>query len=255
MKISLSSHRPIARTDELDFVVELLVDVLASGDFGGADEEAPEPEEINDGEFFLAAEASTDFETRESQANALRRLNLEGNMEAEFLVGRIWAERLDWFHAEECGFEVSSVCDARSGTWMQVLETLSRNAGRTLRKDLNLTNFVSDVVFIHEVLLHPEISDRVSVLDAAIRTMSSDNSLVLMYHEQSETRHLEDWECGALGFKKIARSNLLLKDNHFRYPFGDSHTAGREVDLLATVEHEAWILSQWEELITDHPSL
>lgn len=245
----------MAQTDELDFVVELMVDVLAHDDFGGDDEDAGDPEEINDSDFFNVAEAATDFDTRESHVDPAKRLNFDGKAESEFLVGRIWAERLEWFHAEECGFEVSSVCDARSGTWMQVLETLSRNAGRTLRKDLDLTNFVSDVVFIHEVLLHPDISDRVAVLDAAIKTMSSDNSLVLMYHEQSETRHLEDWECGALGFKKIARSNLLLKDNHFRYPFGDSHTAGREVNLVATAEHEAWILGQWEELITDHPSL
>lgn len=219
MHINVNIRTPIAREIETDFVVQMLVDVLAPGEFGGNVGANEEEEEV------------------------------------EFLVGRIWAERLDWMYAEECGHSVVSVCDATSGTWMQVLETLTRNGGRNFRKDLNLENFINDVVFAHEILIHPEVTDRLALVDAAIRGISGENSLILTYHDQSEPHHLEDWEYRDLGFKKIARSNLLLKDNHYRYPFGDSYRAGRNCQFRATAEHETWVLEHWESLITDHPSL
>ena len=268
-----------------------MVDVLAAGEFSDThdanDNVAPDflaAEAVTEFDFdspdHIELDAS-EYESREIEANALSGKDdglerIEKRSEAsfgeaedidfdlfgsespsnetEYLVGRIWAERLDWFYAEECGYSVASVCDARSGTWNQVLETISKNAGQSLRKDLDLTEFVSEVIFIHESLIHPEIKDRLAILSAAIRGMSSDNSLVLMYHEQSEPYHLEDWECHELGFKKIARSNLLIRDNHFRYPFGDSYTAGRQIKFTATAEHEAWLIEQWQAVMLDHPS-
>jgi len=224
MHINVNIRTPIAREIETDFVVQMLVDILAPGEFSTGELSGGEPA---DGE----------------------------EEDVEFLVGRIWAERLDWMYAEECGHSVFSVCDATSGTWMQVLETLTRNGGRNFRKDLNLESFINDVVFAHEILIHPEVTDRLSVVDAAIRGISGENSLILTYHDQSEAHHLEDWEYRDLGFKKIARSNLLLKDNHFRYPFGDSYREGRNCGFRATAEHENWVLENWENLITDHPSL
>ena len=137
---------------------------------------------------------------------------------------------------------------------MEVFDTLTRR-GRRLRRDLNLDNFVFDIVFLHETLLHPEIEDRVAVLDAVINAASNMNSLVLTHYEQSQPHHLEDWEYHSLGFKKIARSNLLLRDNHFRYPFGDAHPGGRKIAFQANSEHESWLTEHWDDLIADHPSL
>lgn len=228
MHVNVNIRTPIAREVETDFIVQILVDMLAPGEF------ASEPGELK-GENPIS--------------------NDEEEADSEFLVGRVWAERLDWTYAEECGYSVAQICDASSGTWMQILETLSRNGGRSFRKDLNLDNFVNDIVFAHEMLIHPDIIDRVSIVDASIRAMSGENSLVLTYHDQSEQHHLEDWEYRDLGFKKIARSNLLIRDNHYRYPFGESYCSGRASDFRATSEHETWILESWENLITDHPSL
>jgi hypothetical protein len=220
MHINVTETTPVARETEADFIVPLFVDVVAEGVFDGATEED----------------------------------QLDDEAGSEFVVGRVWAERLDWLYAEECGHEVLPICDV-SGPWMQVLETVSKDGGRTFRKDLNLESLITDIVFVHEILLHPEITDRIAVLDAILRGLTSDNSLILMHYEQSEAHHLEDWECNDLGFKKIARSNLLIKDNHYRYAFGDQHPAGRSVKLQATIEHENWLIENWRELITDHPSL
>ena len=217
MYVSVNQRLPVSREDESDFVVQLLVDLMAGDEF------------VDD--------------------------NSSDELPPEYVVGRVWAERLDWAYAEEIGYSPIVICDQASATWMQVYETICRRDGQDFRRDLGLDNYVSSIIFIHEILLHPEIDDRVAVVDAIIRGMSDDNSVLLMHHEQSETYHLDDWECRDLGFQKIARSNLLIKDNHYRYPFGDKFTAGRNVSLAATAEHESWVLERWEDLIADHPSL
>ncbi len=230
MHLNINVRTPVARRSELDYVVQMLVDVLAPGVF--ADPQAS-PE----------------------RPHASEPDQLPDDLEPEFVVGRMWAERLDWLYAEECGYTISNICDEASGTWMQVLETLSNNGGKTFRKDLDLNNLIAEVIFVHEILLHPEIKDRIAVVDAALRHLAGEHTLVLMYHEQAEPHHLDDWECRDLGFKKIARSNILLKDSHFRYPFGASYAAGRHVEFIATAEHEQWLLEHWDNLIADHPSL
>lgn len=217
MQINVNIRLPIARQSESDFVVPLLADVVAPGQF--------------------SEDSSHD------------------ELEDEFVVGRLWAERLDWSLAESMGYSQLHICDSVSATWVQVYETLVTKRGSRFRKDLNLETFINELIFIHEFLVHPEITDRLPLLDAAINGISGAHSLVLMHYEQGLPHHFDDWEYRDLGFKKIARSNLLIRDNHFRYPFIDAHLGGRNVDFSASAEHEEWLLEQWDNLIADHPSL
>lgn len=248
VNLNINARWPVSRQIESDFVIQILVDVLAPAQF------SLEASDLVEDQRSHANDRKSDAESFESRGRSSEEVNMH-DFEEEFLVGRIWAERIDWYYAEECGFSIAEVCDARSGTWMQVLETLCRGNSSSFRKELQIESFVNEVLFIHEILLHPDIIDRVAILDAAIRGISSDNSLILMYHEQSEPYHLEDWECNEIGFKKIARSNLLLRDNHFTYPFAQSYSSGRPVNCRGSAEHEEWVLENWEELISDHPSL
>lgn len=224
MHISIDTRHPVVRQCETDFIVPILADILGFGPFG-------QP----------AAEAFLEHD-----------LNGEAVPE-EFLVGRVWAERLDWSEAEECRFPIFAICDAASTTWLQVFETLTKN-GRRLRRDLNLDSFVQDVLFVHEFLIHPEVTDRIALLDPVLKAASSSSTLILTYHDQGMSHHLSDAEYRDLGFKKIARSNLLLRDNRFRYPFAEEFPAGREVEFEANAEHEAWLRGQWELLIADNPA-
>lgn len=275
MQLNVNIRSPISRQSEVDFIVQVLVDVVVPSafadevDFDGLDgldlvtdfesaSSLPSHDSVSDSpEISGSSDALDDdglgYDSQGLGSEDERELGEE--LDPEFVVGRIWGERLDWSYAEACGYSNLEVCDAASGTWMQVFETLSSSGGDRFRRELNLDGFVSEIVFIHEILLHPEIVDRVAVLDAVFRSISTDNSLLLLYHEQSEPHHLEDWEFRDLGFKKIARSNLLLKDNHFRYPFGDEHPAGKTVEFVATAEHEHWLLENWDQLIADHPAL
>jgi hypothetical protein len=173
-------------------------------------------------------------------------------LSSEFTVGRVWAERLDWFFAESLGYHPAHLCDAVSAIWLQVYETLVSRQGKGFRKDLNLDSFVNEIVFIHELLIHPEITDRLPLIDAAIQGMSGENSLVMMHYDPVLPHSIDDWEYRDLGFKKIARSNLLIRDNHLRYPFGEAHAASRAVEFSATAEHEEWLLEQWNQLISEY---
>lgn len=215
MHLNVNQRMPIARTSEEDFVVPIFVDLLAHGEF---DESNPDQQL------------------------------------GEFLVGRVWADRIDWCLAEDCGVSATAICNASGAVWMEVLETLTRSDGKRFRPDLHLNDFVNDIVFLHESLFHPDLTNRVALLDAVINATSCMNSLVLMHYEQSQPYHLEDWEYRDLGFKKIARSNLLLRDNHLRYPFGDSNPGGILIPFSANAEHENWLIEHWENLVADHPA-
>ena len=211
MYVNVNCRVPVVRESESDFVVPILVDMIAPGQF--KDDSQPD------------------------------------NLECEYTVGRVWAERLEWYLAQSLGYHPVHLCDAASAIWMEVYETLMSRQGNGFRKDLNLDACVHEVVFVHELLIHPQITDRLPLLDAAILGISGEHSLVMMHHEQALPHNLDDWEYRDLGFKKIARSNLLIRDNHCRYPFGDAHAASRAIDFSATAEHEEWLLEQWNQLI------
>lgn len=235
MNLNISIRTPVARSKATDFIVELLVDFLAPDAF--------------------AAKADGDRHPQSQRNASLFPKAAEATEESGYLVGRLWAERLDWLDVQECGQSLQAVCDARSGAWELVLSTLSRNGGATLRADLGLQAFMRDVIFVHELLVHPEVPDRLSLVAAGLAGCAGDSTLILMQHEQGQPHHLEEWECRDLGFKKIARSNLLIRDNRLQFPFANQFPMGRPVEFFATAEHEAWLLERWSELVTDHPAL
>lgn len=219
MYLNVNQRVPVARETEADFVVPILVDVIA-------------------------------FSTSREDGNRIQQVV---NPPEEYVVGRLWAERWDLSLSEDCGYNPIEIADV-SGVWMQVAETLMR-AGKRFRPELGIEGFVLEILFLHEVLLHPAIEDRVAVIDSMIRSLTGINSLVLMQYEQGESHHLEDSEYRDLGFCKIARSNLLMKDTSLRYPFNDQHPGGKKVEIFGTLQHEQWLMDHWEKLLIDHPAL
>ncbi|WP_145079736.1 hypothetical protein [Aureliella helgolandensis] len=223
ININVNIRVPTTRSSESDYIVPIVAEVLAS---------------------------SALFEDT-LQAGAG---DFVADTPEEFVVGRVWAERLDCALAEQHGFPLLHICDAASGAWLHAYETLTQKKSDHFRNDL-VEDFVADVIFVHEALIHPEIEDRLAVMSPVLQAISCDSSLLLMQHEYGQQHHLEDAEYRDLGFKKIALSNLLLRDNHFRHPFTDEHPHGREIAFFANIEHEEWLNQNWDSLIVDHPSL
>jgi len=163
-----------------------------------------------------------------------------------YIVGKIEMEKLHWFDAQEDGYSLLHVCDADSAGWLEVYEILTEvgKDGR-LRADLQLEDFFVHVFLMHHFLLHPDIEDRVAVLDAAIRATTTNDSVVATWHEAPHNTLLTDAELAELGFKKIAGSSLIFRDNHFRYKFGDAHPRGRELQFEGNAQRESWLLNHW----------
>lgn len=218
MYLNINQRVPAARETEVDFIDPIIVDVLAA---------------------------------RRIDHRSAHRRGLD--QPSEFVVGRLWAERWELALSEECGYNANHIGEV-SGVWLQVVETIMRS-GKRFRPELGIEGFVSEVIFLHEYLLHPDIVNRVAVIDAIIRSLTGIHSLVLMQYEQGESHHLEDGEYHDLGFCKIARSNLLIKDTSLQYPFAEKHPGGQLVDLGGTQEREQWLLDNWEQLLIDHPAL
>ena len=171
-----------------------------------------------------------------------------------FVVGKIEIDKLHWFDAQENGQSLLHICDADSAGWLEVYEILTK-AGKNgrLRDDLQLEDFFTHVVFVHHFLLHPEIEDRVAVMDAAIRATTTDNAVVVTWYDAPHNTQLTDNEFAELGFKKISGAALIFRDNHFRYRFGDACPEGRDVDFQGTQQRESWVLSHWDGDQADRP--
>lgn len=229
MHILVNSRFPVARESEDDFLVPVMVDIRSRS---GLEREL------------------ADFDPGESLTDSLSEPEPG---DEEFLIGRVWMERLLLGDAEDAGFSMVLLCDAAGATWLEVMETLTKRGGQRFRRDLQLDGFVDDILFLHELVLHPDIDDRVPLVDAAIRAASGIGSLVVTHHGRAE-QPLQDLEYRELGFRKIASSDLLLRDNRLRYPFGDRHPAGRSVKFIASAEHETWMLNKWESLDIDFPA-
>ena len=167
--------------------------------------------------------------------------------ERQYVVGRLALDRLNWFDAKMDGRSLAAVCQANSPGWSDIYEILTDgSSGGEFRDDLKLEDFFAELFYIQRLVLHPEVTDRTAVVDAVIRAVTHDNSLVVMAYEPVASTPLSDRELGQLGFKKVCGQPLVLRDNHFRYPFGDRHPTGRDVRLSATADQENWVRRQWD---------
>lgn len=166
--------------------------------------------------------------------------------DCQYVIGRLAIDRLNWFDAKSDGRSLAAVCHANSPGWSEVYEILTDGGSEgDFRDDLNLEDFFAELFFIQRSVLHPDVADRTAVLDAVIRAVTTDSSLVVMGYDPVASTPLSDRELGELGFKKVCGQPLVLRDNHFRYPFGDRHPTGRDIRLAATADQEKWVHSQW----------
>ena len=164
-----------------------------------------------------------------------------------YIVGKIEIDKVHWSDAQYNGRSILEVCDADSAGWLEVYEILTESGkDGQLRDDLQFDDFFTHVVYIHHFLLHPDIEDRVAVMDAAIRATTTDNSVVVTRNDAPYNTQFADDEFAELGFKKISRASLIFRDNHYRYRFGDAFPEGRAVEFQGTQQRESWVLSHWD---------
>lgn len=165
----------------------------------------------------------------------------------EHLVGRVLIDKLFWQTAQIDGEPLAEICDDDSEGWYEVHQAItSPDDPQELSDDLRVAEGVSEVLFVHRVLLHPDISDRVAVLDAIFRAVTDEDAIIVMLHDAPQNTTFTEQEYAALGFAKFAGTDLIYRDCHLLTAFGKANPRGKDVGLAATEEHEKWVHAEWE---------
>mgnify|MGYP001546950864 CR=1 FL=1 len=89
-------------------------------------------------------------------------------------------------------------------------------------------------------------ASRVAILDAAIRAISNDDQLVVMWLDVPYNTRFEEKELAELRFAKIAGEQLIYCDRQYKSPFSERFPLGRDVDLIGSIEHEQWVNNRWD---------
>jgi hypothetical protein len=168
----------------------------------------------------------------------VRSYNLDKNR--DYIVGRIEMDRILWGHAQQLGVPLFEVCDNDS-QGMHNMHVILTNGTNDFREDFELDEPTDEVLFVHRMLLHPDLlPHRTAILNAAI-TLHSGLTLTTIWQE---TCGFTDQELYALGFRKIAGEPLFARHWTFANKFEEKHPAGLEVDFEATAAHERWLRTQ-----------
>jgi hypothetical protein len=158
----------------------------------------------------------------------------------EVLLGRVGADKLLWFTAELDGVPAFDICDEDSQGWHDVYKALTHK-GR-IRDDLGVDEFVDHVIFIHRIVLHPDLEFcRQGVLDT-IATLFGQESLTVLWKDLAG---FSESELAQLGFRKIAGQDLIVRHSSYRTVFSDLFPKGQPADFTARAEQVEWVREQW----------
>ena len=161
----------------------------------------------------------------------------------EVLVGRIAATQVLWADAENDRESLFDICDSDSQGLYEVYRILTDKQGK-IRTDLNADEVVDHIIFVHRIVLHPDLAFcRRAILDSVV-TLFGCESLAVMW---KETGSFTESELAELGFCKIAGEELIFRHSGFKTPFSKAHPRGLEVDFAARREHAAWVAEHWPE--------
>ena len=161
----------------------------------------------------------------------------------EVLVGRIAATQVLWADAENDRESLFDICDSDSQGLYEVYRTLTDEQGK-IRTDLNADEVVDHVIFVHRIVLHPDlVFCRKAILESVV-TLFGCESLAVMW---KGTGNFWEFELAALGFCKIAGEELIFRHSGFKTPFSKAHPRGLDVAFEARPEHAAWVEEHWPE--------
>lgn len=161
----------------------------------------------------------------------------------QYVVGKLAMDQILWSDALADGMPLLDICDNDS-QGLHEAHVILTNGHDTFRPDLGIQEITHHVMFLHGAVFHPAICPfRQGILDAAFN-LFGEESVALMW---LDTSGLTEAELAELGFKKIARENLIFRHSALRTPFSDRHPQGEDADVEALPEYEEWVLKEWNE--------
>ena len=103
----------------------------------------------------------------------------------EVLVGRIAATQVLWADAENDRESLFDICDSDSQGLYEVYRTLTDEQGK-IRSDLNADEVVDHIIFVHRIVLHPDlVFCRKAILESVV-TLFGCESLAVMWKEYGQ---------------------------------------------------------------------
>lgn len=161
----------------------------------------------------------------------------------EVILGRIAATQVLWTDAEIDGQSLFDICDNDSQGLYEVYRTLTNKRGQ-IRTDLNPCEVVDHVIFVHRIVLHPNLVFCQQAILESVVTLFGHESLAVMW---KDTGNFSEPELAELGFCKIAGEEVIFRHSAFKTPISETDPDGLDVDFDARPEHEAWVARRWAE--------
>ncbi len=159
----------------------------------------------------------------------------------EVIVGKIAATHVLWADAEVDGESLFDICEYDSPELQEVYRTLTNKKGK-IRVDLQTFEVVDHVIFLHRIVLHPDLAFyQQGILDSAI-SLFGEAALTVMPKDVGD---FPESELAELDFCKIAGEQLIFRHSAFKSPFTEKYPRGMEIDFVGTAEQQAWIERQW----------
>jgi hypothetical protein len=166
------------------------------------------------------------------------------------ILGKIVADLLPIADVVNAGERLYDVCDADSAGWEQVY-TILFEKGSEFRPELEIEAGVENVLFVWKSLLHPKLDPyRQGIFD----TVGGLFTYATVFAMWNHAMHLTDKELAELGFRKIARSELIYRDMTLITAYSKKNPSGTEVrlDFEPTKEDEEWVAQRWNEEERNH---
>jgi hypothetical protein len=166
----------------------------------------------------------------------------EEDSDDSYLVGKLAMAQILWNDAIVNGESLLDICDNDTQELHEAQYILT-GGHNTFRPSLKIREATNHVMFLHGAVFHPAIhAFRQGILDAAFNLFGK-ASVALMW---LATSGLPESELADLGFKKVARKDLIFRHSSVRTPFRDRHPQGQDAEVEGRAEYEKWVQKEWK---------
>ncbi len=161
------------------------------------------------------------------------------------LLGKIAADQVLIGDAQTHGMPLLDVCDQDSQGLYETYVALFDDKGE-FQPELNIDEPADSLIFVWRAVLHSRIRPYLHGVIDAIGTLFGNETVLAMWHRTTE---LSDSELSALGFRRIAGSELVYRHSALRSDYSDEHPSGMDVafDFEAEESDEEWVLREWKK--------
>ena len=162
----------------------------------------------------------------------------------EVILGKVSVDQVMVMAAQTDGEYLYDIFDADSQGLHDTYVALFQENGE-LQPELNITECVSNLVFLWDATFHPVLGPYVCGILDAIGTLFGNDNIFATWHD---TTGLSDAKLVELGFQKIAGSRLIFRHSAFLTPFSKQNPKGLEVpfDFRCSKDQEEWVLANWK---------